>query len=80
MVKTVWNLSLFVCPQDVSHNMRLLTNDLFNLDDRIDIIISCKLLPDIQLPQGRKTAPVSQQAAAGPSANPQQAASDSSSS
>ncbi|KAK7494819.1 hypothetical protein BaRGS_00013946 [Batillaria attramentaria] len=36
--------------QDVSHSMRLLTNDLFHLDDRIDIILSCKLLPDICIP------------------------------
>ncbi|XP_012938113.1 biogenesis of lysosome-related organelles complex 1 subunit 3 [Aplysia californica] len=65
--------------QDVSHNLRLLTNDLFNLDDRTDIIISCKLLPDIQLPQGRRTVPpASQQAAGGPSDTSQQASDTSS--
>ncbi|XP_070189925.1 biogenesis of lysosome-related organelles complex 1 subunit 3-like isoform X2 [Littorina saxatilis] len=36
--------------QDISHSMRLLTNDLFHLEDRIDIIQSCKLLPDINIP------------------------------
>ncbi|GAB1605484.1 biogenesis of lysosome-related organelles complex 1 subunit 3-like [Argonauta hians] len=36
--------------QDVSHNMRLLTNDLFHIQDKIDIITSCNLLPDIKLP------------------------------
>ncbi|XP_064618060.1 biogenesis of lysosome-related organelles complex 1 subunit 3-like [Liolophura sinensis] len=35
--------------QDISHNMRLLTNDLFHLEDRIDIISSCNLLPDINI-------------------------------
>ncbi|KAK6168901.1 hypothetical protein SNE40_020061 [Patella caerulea] len=33
--------------QDASHNLRLLTNDLFHLEDKVDIICSCKLLPDI---------------------------------
>ncbi|GFN84748.1 biogenesis of lysosome-related organelles complex 1 subunit 3 [Plakobranchus ocellatus] len=37
--------------QDVSHNMRLMTNDLFNLHDRIDIVTSCKILPLISIPQ-----------------------------
>ncbi|XP_076445017.1 uncharacterized protein LOC143282972 isoform X2 [Babylonia areolata] len=36
--------------QDVSHSMRLLTNDLFHLDDCIDIIQSCQLLPSITIP------------------------------
>lgn len=36
--------------QDVSHNMRLMTNDLFNLHDRIDIVTSCKILPSISIP------------------------------
>jgi hypothetical protein len=36
--------------------MRLLTNDLFHLDDRIDIIRSCKLLPDIVIPEATPTA------------------------
>ncbi|KAK3778744.1 hypothetical protein RRG08_013015 [Elysia crispata] len=35
--------------QDVSHNMRLMTNDLFNLHDRIDIVTSCKILPTISI-------------------------------
>ncbi|XP_064627261.1 biogenesis of lysosome-related organelles complex 1 subunit 3-like [Lineus longissimus] len=33
--------------QDVSNNMRLLTNDLFHLEDKIDIITSCQILPDL---------------------------------
>jgi len=40
--------------QDVSHNMRLLTNDLFNLDDRVDIIVSCKLLPEVNISAVKK--------------------------
>lgn len=36
--------------QDISNSMRLLTNDLFHLDDRVDIVRSCKLLPGISLP------------------------------
>lgn len=40
---------LFTFFQDISHNMRLLTNDLFHLEDRIDIISSCNLLPDINI-------------------------------
>ncbi|GFR61502.1 biogenesis of lysosome-related organelles complex 1 subunit 3-like [Elysia marginata] len=35
--------------QDVSHSMRLMTNDLFNLHDRIDIVTSCKILPTISI-------------------------------
>ncbi|XP_041354171.1 biogenesis of lysosome-related organelles complex 1 subunit 3-like isoform X2 [Gigantopelta aegis] len=35
--------------QDISHNMRLLTNDLFHLEDKIDIIATCHLLPDINI-------------------------------
>ncbi|XP_033741180.1 biogenesis of lysosome-related organelles complex 1 subunit 3-like [Pecten maximus] len=34
---------------DISHNMRLLTNDLFYLEDKIDIITTCKILPDINI-------------------------------
>ncbi|KAL8584353.1 hypothetical protein ACOMHN_031973 [Nucella lapillus] len=36
--------------QDISHSMRLLTNDLFRLDDCIDIVQSCTLLPSINIP------------------------------
>ncbi len=35
--------------QDISHSMRLLTNDLFHLEDKIDIVASCNLLPDINI-------------------------------
>jgi hypothetical protein len=35
--------------QDVSHNMRLLTNDLFHLEDKIDIVATCHILPDINI-------------------------------
>ncbi|XP_069130325.1 biogenesis of lysosome-related organelles complex 1 subunit 3-like isoform X2 [Argopecten irradians] len=34
---------------DISHNMRLLTNDLFYLEDKIDIITTCQILPDINI-------------------------------
>lgn len=42
--------------QDVSHHMRLMTNDLFHLQDTIDIIATCKILPNIKLPE--RQAPV----------------------
>lgn len=42
--------------QDVSHSMRLLTNDLFHLDDCIDIIHSCTLLPSINIPVSASSA------------------------
>ncbi|KAL5010522.1 hypothetical protein ScPMuIL_012827 [Solemya velum] len=35
--------------QDTSYHMRLLTNDLFHLEDRIDIVSGCHLLPDINI-------------------------------
>ncbi|XP_065926567.1 biogenesis of lysosome-related organelles complex 1 subunit 3 isoform X3 [Magallana gigas] len=34
---------------DLSHNMRNLTNDLFHLEDRVDIITSCMILPDTNI-------------------------------
>ncbi|XP_061167494.1 biogenesis of lysosome-related organelles complex 1 subunit 3-like [Saccostrea echinata] len=34
---------------DVSHNMKQLTNDLFHLEDKVDIVTSCQILPDIKL-------------------------------
>ncbi|BFZ24896.1 hypothetical protein BsWGS_27934 [Bradybaena similaris] len=36
--------------QDVSHNMRLMTNDCFNLQDLFDTVTTCTLLPNIRLP------------------------------
>ncbi|CAG5133818.1 unnamed protein product [Candidula unifasciata] len=36
--------------QDVSHNMRLMTNDCFNLQDLFDTVTTCTLLPNILLP------------------------------
>ncbi|XP_071114154.1 biogenesis of lysosome-related organelles complex 1 subunit 3-like [Haliotis cracherodii] len=42
-------LKSHVAIQDVSHNMRLMTNDLFRLEDKINIISSCNLLPDINI-------------------------------
>lgn len=38
-----------VAIQDVSHHMRLTTNDLFHLEDRVDIVASCNILPDINI-------------------------------
>ena len=35
--------------QDVSHHMRLTTNDLFHLEDKVDIVASCNILPDIDI-------------------------------
>ncbi|RUS92035.1 hypothetical protein EGW08_000248 [Elysia chlorotica] len=46
--------------QDVSHNMRLMTNDLFNLHDRIDIVTSCKILPTISIPSNSPSSQSSQ--------------------
>eukprot|EP00105_Crassostrea_gigas_P033992 XP_019918140.1 PREDICTED: uncharacterized protein LOC105348865 [Crassostrea gigas] len=34
---------------NLSHNMRNLTNDLFHLEDRVDIITSCMILPDTNI-------------------------------
>ncbi len=42
------SMRIFVL-QDISHNMRLLTNDLFHLEDKIDIIASCSLLPNMNI-------------------------------
>ncbi|VDI58722.1 biogenesis of lysosome-related organelles complex 1 subunit 3 [Mytilus galloprovincialis] len=36
---------------DVSHNMSLLTNDLFKLDNTLDTVSTCTILPDIKFPQ-----------------------------
>lgn len=33
--------------QDVSHTMRLLTNDLFQLEDKVDIVVTCPILPHV---------------------------------
>lgn len=41
--------------QDVSHNMRLLTNDLFHIQDKIDIITTCNLLPTMKVELPLKT-------------------------
>ncbi|ELU11323.1 hypothetical protein CAPTEDRAFT_226865 [Capitella teleta] len=35
--------------QDISHNLRLLTNDLFHLEDKVDIVSGCHILPDINI-------------------------------
>ncbi|KAI8752807.1 biogenesis of lysosome-related organelles complex 1 subunit 3 [Biomphalaria glabrata] len=42
--------------QDVSHHMRLMTNDLFNLQDAIDIITTCTILPNLKIPDKTPTA------------------------
>ncbi|KAH9505601.1 hypothetical protein Btru_056007 [Bulinus truncatus] len=36
--------------QDISSHMRLTTNNLFNLQDAIDIITTCTILPNVKLP------------------------------
>uniref|UniRef100_A0A0B7BUI2 Biogenesis of lysosome-related organelles complex 1 subunit 3 n=1 Tax=Arion vulgaris TaxID=1028688 RepID=A0A0B7BUI2_9EUPU len=45
--------------QDVSHNMRLMTNDCFNLQDLFDTVTTCKLLPNILLPKKPETTATS---------------------
>jgi len=35
--------------QETSHTMRLLTNNLFRMEDSVDIVASCSLLPKIKL-------------------------------
>jgi hypothetical protein len=35
--------------QQVSHTMRLLTNDLFQLEDKIDIVVTCSILPHVSV-------------------------------
>ncbi|CAH1799308.1 unnamed protein product [Owenia fusiformis] len=35
--------------QDVSHNLRLMTNNLFQLQDKVDIITSSNVLPEINI-------------------------------
>ena len=42
-------ISYDFCLQDVSHHMRLTTNDLFHLEDKVDIVTSCNILPDINI-------------------------------
>ncbi|XP_052810638.1 biogenesis of lysosome-related organelles complex 1 subunit 3-like [Mya arenaria] len=54
--KDIHNLTLqlqksHIAMQDVSHHMRDTTNNLFNLEDRVDIVTSCNLLPNINMPQ-----------------------------
>ncbi|XP_022286609.1 uncharacterized protein LOC111099582 [Crassostrea virginica] len=41
---------------DLSHNMKNLTNDLFYLEDKVDIITSCQILPEVNIPVERSTA------------------------
>lgn len=48
--------------QDVSYLMRETTNGLFKLEDKVDIIGSCCILPDIQVPPPVTPAQVSQPA------------------
>ena len=35
---------------DVTHNMSLLTNDLFKVENTLDTVTTCTILPDITLP------------------------------
>jgi len=35
--------------QESSNAMRLVTNDLFQLEDRVGIVASCTLLPDLDI-------------------------------
>ncbi|KAL3882816.1 hypothetical protein ACJMK2_029122 [Sinanodonta woodiana] len=36
--------------QDIANHMRVLTNDLFHLEDKVDTISTCTILPEITLP------------------------------
>ena len=33
--------------QEISYTMRLLTNSLFQLEDKIDIVVTCPILPEV---------------------------------
>ena len=44
--------------QDVSYLMRETTNGLFKLEDKVDIVGSCCILPDIYVPPPVVAAPV----------------------
>lgn len=35
--------------QEISYTMRLLTNQLFQLEDKIDIVVTCPILPEVNL-------------------------------
>jgi uncharacterized coiled-coil protein SlyX len=35
--------------QEISHTMRLLTNDLFQLEDKVDIVVTCPILPQVNV-------------------------------
>jgi len=35
--------------QEISYTMRLLTNNLFQLEDKVDIVVTCPILPDINI-------------------------------
>ena len=43
-------LVLVVCVQECSNTMRLITNDLFQLEDKMGIVAACTLLPDLDIP------------------------------
>jgi len=36
--------------QEISYTMRLLTNQLFQLEDKIDIVVTCPILPEVHIP------------------------------
>ncbi|KAK3096576.1 hypothetical protein FSP39_001430 [Pinctada imbricata] len=40
---------------DASHHLKLLTNDLFYLEDKMDIVSNCPILPDIHFPSKQTT-------------------------
>jgi hypothetical protein len=47
---TIFNINLSPIFQDVTHNMSLLTNDLFKVENTLDTVTTCTILPDITLP------------------------------
>ena len=38
---------VLVCLQEISYTMRLLTNNLFQLEDKVDIVVTCPIIPHV---------------------------------
>lgn len=35
--------------QEISYTMRLLTNNLFQLEDKVDIVVTCPIIPEVNM-------------------------------
>ncbi|KAH3739063.1 biogenesis of lysosome-related organelles complex 1 subunit 3-like [Dreissena polymorpha] len=60
--KDIHNLTMqlqksHIAIQDVSHNMREATNTLFYLEDKVDIVRHCMILPQISFPRRPSVQP-----------------------